>query len=118
MKTIGYGGDDDDDPKCTKCQQILEIAASVYDKVDFIERNMNEIKLFLAENEWILLENSGNIRQFRHPENDIEPESLQIAFAQASRFERLVLTLSRSVDRMTVHCKEFPAANAKNTEES
>jgi hypothetical protein len=95
----------------------VRIAASVYEKVDYIERNLNDLKQFLAENEWVLLENSGNIRQFRHPEHHIDPESLQLAFAQASRFERLVLTLARSVDRMTTQCKEFAEVNAKSSRE-
>jgi len=117
MKPIGSGGEDDS--RCPRCRQFLEITANVCDRVDTIESSINAIKRFIAENEWVLVENAENIKQFRHPDKEIEPESLQLAFAQAARFERLILMVSRAVDRMTAQCEDFAAVNAKtSTEES
>jgi hypothetical protein len=100
-------GDDDRRSPCPKCKEYIDTAQQVIDNVDAINNQMEEIKAFLATNEWVLIENVLNIQQLKNPEKDMDMESLQAAHAQSVRFKRLVDSMKRALARLSTTCEEF-----------
>jgi hypothetical protein len=106
MISTGFGKDDDRAP-CPKCKEYIEHAETIMESIDDIERRMNELKMFFSTHEWVLVENSENIKKLHDPSKDMDMNSLQEAYAQSVRFKRLVDSVSRSLDRIRSQCDDF-----------
>jgi hypothetical protein len=108
---LSYGTDDDDDRKkrspCPKCQAYLEQVEVVVQNVDDIERRLEELKKFFASREWVLIENAENLKRVHNPEKDIDMDSLQQSWAQATRFNRVVESALRGLMRIQSACDDF-----------
>lgn len=100
-------GDDDRRSPCPKCNEYVEHTQLVVETVDMINRQMEEIKTFLASNEWVLIENVHNIQQLKNPGEEMDMSSLQAAHAQSVRFKRLVDSMCRALGRLSTTCEEF-----------
>ena len=98
MRSAGTGSEDRDD-KCPRCKRFIQDAEMVAFRVDAIQHKLWEVEKFLAENEWIFLENAGMMKTVRSLE-DVDMDSFDLTCRQIIRFNRYIDIVSRIIKQI------------------
>jgi hypothetical protein len=105
MRSAGTGRDNKDD-KCPKCKQFIEKAEIVAYRVDEIQLKIRNISKFLADNEWIFLENAELMKGV-HDLNDVDMESFDLTCSQIIRFNRYIDKVTRALNQINNESDNF-----------
>jgi hypothetical protein len=76
-------------------------------RVDNIQRKLHDLEKFLAENEWIFLENAERMKTIRNIEREVDMESFNMTCNQIVRFSRYIDKVSRALSQVSNECDAF-----------
>ena len=105
MRSAGTGSEDRND-KCPKCTRFIQDAEFVAFRVDSIQLKLKSIEKFLADNEWVFIENAELMRHVRDL-NDVDMESFNLTRAQIIKFSRYIDKVTRIVKEIEHHGDNF-----------
>jgi len=96
----------DDNSECPRCARYVRDAEMVAFRVDALQRKLWEVEKFLAENEWIFLENAGLMKTVRSLE-DVDMDSFDLTCRQIIRFNRYIDIVSRIIKQIDSEGNNF-----------
>jgi hypothetical protein len=106
MNSVGSSsGDDKTD--CPKCTQFIERVEMMAFRVDAIRYQMQEISKFLAENEWVFIENAEKLRQIKNFDRDVDQKSFEMTNSQIIRFNRYIDKVKRALTSIDAEGENF-----------
>jgi uncharacterized protein YwgA len=105
MKSAGVG-DGDGYTRCPKCKQFVERVHMMAFRVDELHRKIRDIEQFLADNEWVFIENAEKMKQIQDL-NDVDMESFDLTCRQIIRFNRYIDKVTRTLNQMNNEGENF-----------
>jgi hypothetical protein len=92
-------GDDVDDRRCPQCRQFLANADIIIQKMETIERRLQELQESLSKYEWVIIENATGIKDMRKNGMELDVESFDVAFKQTKQFLRFLETIESDLNK-------------------
>lgn len=109
MRTIGSGNSDDDphDKGCPHCRRFIANAEKIIQLKETIDNKWRDLNESVSKYEWVVIENSVNIKNMRKNGLELDQESFAVAFNESVRFLNMLTIINSSVDNLVCEYQEM-----------